>query len=336
MSDNNSQEALVDQYVQENRISEAVQLLYELILSYAEKRAFAKAEALHEKLYAVDPMALTEIVRAGEAIDEAKNQSVDPEHREIWRSLYETLSVNEGNALYYAMKDVRFDAGDVIIDQGQISNRLFFINKGDVKIVYSGENKEVLLNLLKGGAFFGNDQFFSATVSTVSVIAQGNVKASRLESGVIKKWKTEAPALESKLFDYCQKNDKIKNAVMEKGMERREHSRISLPVKITFQLFDGAGEKIEKFYKGDVSDISEGGLSFFIKTTKAETVRMLLGRRLFVAFNTALKKGETRLVEKSGQVTAVQAQVFDDFSIHLRFDTPLEKRLINSLEGDRL
>ncbi len=334
MSDNNAQEALIDQYVQENRTSEAVQLLYELILSYAEKRDFAKAEALHEKLYAVDPMALTEIVRAGEAIDEAKNQSVDPAHREIWKSLYEMLSVKEGNALYYAMKDARFEAGDIIIDQGQISNRLFFINRGNVKAVFSSENKEVLLNLLGEGDFFGNDQFFSATVSTVSVIAQGSVKASCLENGVIKKWKTEAPALESKLFDYCQKNDKIKSAVAEKGMERREHSRIPLPVKMIFQLFDGAGEKIEKFYKGDVSDISEGGLSFFIKTTKAETVRMLLGRRLLVSFSANLKNGETRLVEKSGQVTAVQAQVFDDFSIHLRFDTPLEKALVNSLKAE--
>ena len=330
MSNNNVKESLVDQYVQENKTSDAVTLLFELIVSYAERKDFNKAEALHEKLYDVDPMALTEIVRAQEAIDEAKNQSVDPEHRDIWKGLYENLTVNEGNALYFGMKDVRFDAGSVIVEQGQIANRLFFINRGEVKVVFSGESKQALLGVLKQGDFFGKEQFFTATVSTMSIIAQGNVKAYCLENGIIKKWKTEAPALESKLFDYCSKQDKIKSAIEEKGLDRREYNRIVLPVRMLFQLFDSTGKKIDKFYKGDVSDISERGLSFFIKTSKAETVRMLLGRKIFVSFTASLKNGKDVLVEKSGQVTAVQSQVFDDFSIHLKFDTLLEKTLIDS------
>lgn len=343
MSDIKAQEARVDQYVSENRTDEAVKLLLELILAHVEQKEFEKAEALRDKLYEVDPMALTEIVRAGDAIDEAKNQDLDPEHREVWSDLYDRLNLNEGNALYYGMKNVSFKTGEVIIEQGQISKRLFFINKGEVKAIFSGEKttdivdtrpSDILLKVLKEGDFFGNDQFFSATVSTYSLIAQSSVRVSCLESAITKKWKTEAPALESRLFDYCRKNDKIKIALEQKGMERREYERIKLPVKLLFQLLDVTGKKIEKYYKGEISDISEGGLSFFIKTSRAETVRILLGRRLFVSFQVRLKNGECCVVEKDGQVTAVQSQAFDDFSIHLKFDNPLERKQITSFAGE--
>lgn len=331
MSDMKAQELLVDQYVEENRTDEAVKLLFEMILSSVEKKDFKKAEALHEKLYEVDPMALTEIVRASDVIEEAKNRGVDPAHREIWAHLYDRLSINEGNALYYSMENTAFSPGDVIIQQGQFSTRLFFINKGEVKAVFSRENKDGLLATLKGGEFFGNEQFFSATVSTVSMIAQGHVQVSSLDKDVVKKWKTDAPALESKLFDYCGKHDIIKKAIGEKRMERREYDRVQLSVKMLFQFFDTSGKLGDKAYKGDLSDISEGGLSFLIKTSKPESIRMMLGRRIAVSFSVKTTSGKSRTVERHGQITAVQTQIFDDVSIHMKFDTPLEKGLIESL-----
>lgn len=331
MTDRNMQEELVDEYVRENRTDEAVKLLYDLIVSCAGEKDFKKAEALYEKLYEVDPMALTEIVRAGEAIEDAKSRSLDKEHRDIWSDLYDRLSMNEANALFYGMEKIEVEAGETIITQGQISSSLYFINKGSVKVVFSRDNEDTLLTTLETGDFFGRDQFFSATVSTVSMIASQTVKATHLESDITRKWKTEAPALESKLSDYCRKHDKIKKAVAEKGMDRREYIRVPLPVKLGFQFYDHSGEKTKKAYKGEVSDISEGGLSFFIKTSKPESVRMMLGRRLAVTFPVKLKSGENRLVEKTGQITAVQSQVFDDFSIHLRFDTPIEAALLEAI-----
>jgi hypothetical protein len=329
MSNADTLEKQVDAYVRENKTSEAVSLLYELIVSNAECRNFQKAEMLHEKLYEVDPMALTEIIRAGEVIDEAKNQGVGAECRSVWAGLYDTFSKNEGNALYYAMKHVKFEAGDVIIEQGQVSNRLFFIDKGRVKAVYSRDRQELLLGMLEAGDFFGNDQFFTATVSTLSMVAQGSVKAGCLDAGIIKKWKTEAPALESKLLDYCLKHDKVKQLIDSQGKDRREYIRVQLPVKTVFQFFDASGKLTKKAYRGEISDVSEGGLSFFIKTSKPDAIRMMLGRRIFVSFQGKSKNGP--LMEKNGQVTAVQSQMFDDFSIHVRFDTPMSKRQFDSL-----
>lgn len=333
MEDLAKQEALVDQYVLENKPEEAIKLLFSLIVEYARGKNFRKAEELNERLYEVDPMALTEIVRAGEVIEEAKSGSLDKEHLDIWSDLYGKLSAAEGNALYYSMKAKMFEDGDPICEQGEISNRLYFINKGEVKAVFSRENREVLLKTLGIGDIFGQDQFFSATVCTVSMIPLTNVKVSCLEGSVLKKWKHDAPALEPKLYDYCRKNDKVKKALENKGMERREFVRVPLDGKMVFQLLDSSGKSIGKSYKGEMSDISGGGLSYLIKTSKPESARMLLGRQLNIKFDLVLANGERLPIERNGQVIAVQSQAFDDFSIHLKFDTSIEDSLIDSIQA---
>ena len=331
MADLAKQEALVDQYINENKTEEALKLLFDLIVAHAKEKNFEKAEALNEKLYDVDPMALTEIVRAGEIIEEAKSESLDKEHLEIWADLYENLSASEGNALYYSMKLREFEAGDPIVEQGAIDSRLYFINKGKIKAIFRKEDEEKLLLTLGVGDIFGQDQFFSASVCTVSMIPLSRVKVACLDSDVLRKWKNDTPALESKLFDYCRYRDKIKQALGAKGMERREYTRTQLSGKMAFHLLDGADKSIGKAYKGEIADFSPGGLSFLIKTSKPETIRMLLGRRLQVKFDLVLKDGQRRSVDQAGHVIAVQCQAFDDFSIHLKFDTPLEQSLVETI-----
>ncbi len=328
-------EALVDQYVRENRTDDAVKVLMDLIVYYAREKNFEKAEALNEKLYDVDPMALTEIVRAGEIIEDAKSESLDKEHLEIWSDLYENLSATEGNALYYSMKSHTYESGETIVEQGEIDNRLIFINHGEVKVAFKRDSKEVLLRTLGVGNILGREQFFSATVSTVSLIAMGRVKVTYLESEVLKKWKNDAPALEAKVYNYCTKKDVVRQELEKKGMERRSHSRVPLSGKMVFQLLDASRKPIGKAYKGELSDISAGGLSFLIKTSKPESVRVLLGRRLNVKFDLPMSNSEYSAIDQNMQVIAVQSQAFDDFSIHLKFENPLDENFIKDVRPSK-
>lgn len=332
MVDLAKQEELVEHYIKENKTDEAIKLLFDLIVAHAKEKNFEKAEALNDRLYDVDPMALTEIVRAGEIIEEAKSESLDKEHLEIWSELYDKLSPAEGNALYYSMKSREFEPGEPIMEQGTIDNCLYFINKGEVKVIFRKEDKEQLLLTLGVGDIFGQDQFFSATVCTASMIPLSRVKVTCLQSDVLKKWKNDTPALESKLYDYCRDRDKVKQTLAAKGMERREYSRTPLSGKMVFHLLDGANKSMGKAYKGEISDLSAGGLSFLIKTSKPETIRMLLGRRLQVKFDLVLQAGERHSVDRGGLVIAVQSQAFDDFSIHLKFEEPLDQSLIEAIK----
>jgi CRP-like cAMP-binding protein len=319
-------EAMVDKYIAGGNREEAVKLLFDLVVSYAADKNFEKAEALNEMLYNVDPMAITEIVRAAESIEQAKKQSLDPDHLELWVGLYNYLSTEEGNALYYSMEAQKFSPGDAIMEQGEVCGHIYFINSGEAEAVFERDRQQLHLKKLQAGDVFGHETFFSSTVSTVSVIAFTELKASRVHSSALKKWKKEAPLLESKLYEFCRKQDSIKRELEAKGTERRDHSRRPIEGELSFQLLDQSGKIIGKAYKGEAADISKGGVSFLVKTSRPDTVRMLLGRRLKVKVNAVLKNRDKKIfLERQGRITAVQPQAFDDYSIHLRFDGPVEK-----------
>lgn len=335
-NDRRRREALVDERINNHDTEGACKLLFDLIIEYARDKNFAKAEALHEKLYQTDPMALTEIVRSGEVIEEEKSQGLDREHLEIWADLYGTLSTTEGNALYYSMKSMAFQPGEAIMEQGRMGSRLFFINKGEVQALFTQGGKENLIGLLGAGNILGQEPFFSATVCTVSMVAVNTVKATVLENDVLKKWKSDAPALEPKLYAYCIKNDPVKKAMDEKKLERRSDARLNLSGTVMFQLMEKSGSPMGKAYKGDLADISAGGISFIIKSSKKETIRMLLGRRLMVSFRIPMKNNTYQTVEEVMTVIAAQPQVFDDYSVHLKFADKWEPSVIERIDLSRM
>lgn len=335
-NDKSKREAMVDQCINQKDTEGACKLLFDLIVEYAKEKNFEKAESLHEKLYETDPMALTEIVRSGEIIEEEKSESVDREHLEIWSTLYDSLSTVEGNALYYSMKSKVFQAGEPIMEQGKLNSRLYFINKGEVKALFNQGSKENLIKILAVGDIIGQEPFFSATVCTVSMIPLNSVKATYLEIDVLKKWKNEVPALESKLYNYCIKNDLVKKELEGKRIDRRSDKRVNLSGSVMFQLLDKKENPMGKGYKGELSDLSAGGISFVIKSSKKETVRMLLGRRMKIRFHLPMKHNTYHSVEQLMTVIAAQPQVFDDYSIHLKFDTKWAQRMIEEIDPSRM
>ena len=63
---------------------------------------------------------------------------------------------------------------------------------------------------------------------------------------------------------------------------------------------------------------------------------MLLGRRLKISFGLPMKHNAYHSVEQLMTVIAAQAQVFDDYSIHLKFDTKWAQRMIEEVDPSRV
>ena len=89
---------------------------------------------------------------------------------------------------------------------------------------------------------------------------------------------------------------------------------------------------VGKVFKGLLSDISVGGLSFFLKITKKETAHLLLGRRLNI--KCAFQLGDTQIkLEQYGTVVGVRLQTFSDYSIHVKFDQMMAEKVVNRVKG---
>jgi CRP-like cAMP-binding protein len=326
-----SQEALVDQHVAQNNTEAAVKLLFDLIVNRAKARDFDKAKALWEKLSEVDPMALTEITKSGEMIEEEQRGAIDRNHLDVWSELYGTLTTEETNTLYYAMKEKAYDPDKIISKQGDRDTRLYFIDSGQLKVTSSQEGMEILVDTLGPGRIMGIDTFFANTVCTTSLATLSEVKLHIVDKDVLPEWERVCPSLEPKLHHYCLKFETVDHLLKKKGFNRRSHKRVSISGKGMFQVLDIAGDPVGKAFRGSLSDISVGGLSFFLKISKKETGRLLLGRVLHIRLT--LPQGASQHeIDINGRVVAVRSHPFEDYSVHIKFDRALSERIVADLE----
>lgn len=288
MSDSSEHEKMIEQFLTENNTEAAVQLLSELIVDNAKARNFAEAEALHDKLYEVDSMALNEIVKTGEVIETEKCNAIDKDHLSIWSDLYENMTLEETNTLFYGMHTAEFPQNHMVFKQGDISSRLYFIDQGRLKMFYRIEDKTVLLKTLGAGDFVGEDTFFYADgFCTTSVITESQTKLYALDKSKLEKLNKKTPGLEAKITDYCLKQESVYNLLKEQNLERRVQKRMNLPGQIRVQIYEKPDRPLGKPFKGELLDISASGLAFIIKTTQ-KSASMLLGRNLKLIFDSEL------------------------------------------------
>lgn len=317
-------EALVDRYIAENNTQSAVALLFELIVLCAKEKNFPRAEALRTRLFEVDALALSEIVKSGELIEEEKRAAISSNHLSTWADLYSRLTQEETNALYYAFRKVRFDVDAPVFRQGAFAPRLYFINAGKAKLTCMDNNRETLLQRVGPGDVVGEMSFFSNTICTRTLTALSPLEIQYLDKAVLKSWQDSLPALEEKLHAYCLAKKRDAEKIAEPN--RREHQRFRLSGAVSFQLLNAQGVLIGNDFGGELSDISQCGLSFHLKITVRDDARMLLGRML--GMKLTIPAGDAVL---TGSVVAVHAHPLEDYAVHVRFHKLLPEQSLSSL-----
>lgn len=295
--------------------------LFDLVVACARKKDFFNAERLRERIYEIDPMALMEIIQSGDIIEEEKSGAISKDHLEIWTKLLTVLSTEEFNSLYHEMEERSYKPEETIVAQGAKNDELFFINHGSVRASYMGGDKELFLKNMGSGEIAG-ENFFNASVWTVSLTAQQQTSISVLKREKLVRLEQRIPGIESKLIDYYNRSSDIYAAMKKKGMDRRTHERFKVEGKIQLQIVDDK-DRILSSFRGELTDISQGGLSFFIRITKKENSRLLLGRSIKAGI--PVRGGQDMVLR--GTVIGVQAfdLVLSDYSVHVKFKNELTR-----------
>ncbi len=328
MEDHSSVEKRIETYLQEHNEEQALELLFDLIVKYTQTGNFKKAEALREKLFEIDSMALNEIVKSAEIIDTAKLAAMNPTHKETWSHLYKDLTTEETIALYYGMKTADFEAGQIIFQQGEMNTNLYLINSGQAKLFYYKDKHAILINTMGPGDLVGEDTFFTNSTCTTSLMAHSTVKLNLIEKAVLKKWQAEAPNLANKLQDYCTGLEPIKDMLEQKELERRAHQRYDISGSATIRILDNPDRKL---LKGDLADISTSGVSF-IMNTSPQAAEALLGCQLNLKF-TLLGSFPEISIDQVGRIVGVHAQMFNEYYINVRWEQPLEAHLMTRIKS---
>ncbi len=331
MADPTTNENLLETYIKENKKDLAVKVLFDLITQNAKARNFSKAEALRERLFEVDSMALNAIVKSAEIIEAEKMAAVDPIHLDTWSHLYEKLTKEETIALYYELKAATFEVEQIIFHQGEMNSNLYFIGTGRVNMVYRKGNHGILLKSLGPGDIAGEDTFFTRSTCTTSLIARSRVKLNFLEKSVLQKWQADAPNLYNKLQDYCLKLEPLKDVLEKKKLERREHNRYPVSCDAAVQITDKPEGRV---FKGELSDISARGVSF-VMNTSPQSAELLLGCQLSLKFMLPRVSAELK-INQNGSILGVHRQLFNEYLINVKWDQPLPDGVMATIKSSSL
>ncbi len=303
-------EASIDSYIRQGNKAIAVQLLHGLAIRYAEAGAFLKADATRARIYEVDPLALTEIITSGEAIESLKHNAISRQHKEVWAHLYELLSREEGTAFYFSLKNQRIQAGQKLFSQGTKNDTLFFIDEGRLKLFFKRKDgSEEFLRGVREGEIAGEDTFFQPHLCSSTLLTDTPVNLHSLERQALDSLADSFPMLAGKIQAFCEQlvARLAAGSQQKKGLERREHQRIRLEVPITIQLVGKTGQPQGGIFPGHISDISAGGIAMAIHALKRESSRLLLGRWLRVRFTLPDPEGgEDSVVSQNALVTGLR------------------------------
>jgi len=314
----------------QNRMVAAKSLLLDLVSTMSYLRRFDQAEALCRRLVEIDALALEEIVRATEIVEEQKALSVEQEQGMKWMDVYDFLTTEEFNCLYSILEHVTYTADENIVANGDLQQLLFFINKGRAKLYYQDpQGNEILLKTVGTGEVLGGDSFFKASAWTVNAASVGTVDAFVLHREALRRCKNSCPELESKLETFCRQLGE-QDSLKVTAINRRRQKRFPFSAQLVMALLDDSGRTTGTAATCEAVDISTGGIAFTIRLALKKNVRLLLGRPVHVSLpggrpECQLTSGMTGVVVAIyGQGASKDASAAQGgYSMHIQFDQPM-------------
>jgi CRP-like cAMP-binding protein len=289
-----------------------------------------QAEELRKALLATYPMALVEVIKSAELIENEKLARIDKDHLATWDTLYASLSNEEKNNLYYNLIQVVIPPGKVILAQGGFNTRLFFIDSGKVLIYLPRGDKQTVIAELGKGDILGEYTFTIISLCSATAVSNSEVHLRYLASAAADSWELDSPGLYSKLIDFCIRKGRVDEIIRRKRLEKRTNERYPVAGQAAATLLTQDGKKTETNFRGALTDLSVTGACFMVKISKKSTARALLARHIVLSFSFS---GEDSGLNFSavGKITGVSFHLYNDYSIHVRFVKQLQNEQVQRI-----
>lgn len=303
--------------------------IFSRCVTAARDKDFITAEKLRDRLLQINPMAMAEVLQAGEIIEEERGTSITGHHLTIWADLHGRMSNAEFTALYHAMRPERYLAGEAIVRRGETDPGLYFINSGSVGMYCHDGAQEIFLKRMQPGDILGGDQFFCASIWTITLKALSDVRIHVLDRQALADLQPVHAEIEPKLQDCCRKFDIVPELVRMAGSDRRDSPRIRLSMIIDVMLLDRDGQPGKGTFQGEMTDVSRGGIAVAIRMPNGSSAGSLLGRQVV----TELGPAEGRMPQCPGIIVGVTPWIAaeQDFVIHIKLFNALKQTVVTEI-----
>lgn len=325
-------ERRIHELLDQGQTAPARELLLNLIGEMAHQNRLGRAEKLREWLIKLDPLALTDIIKAAELIEDEKPAPVDRLQQDVWEELSDSLSTEEFSALFHSLERRCLGNEETLVHKGDEQGELYFINSGRVKLYYRKKNRDMLLNLMRPGEILGAHVFFDASAWTFSASSLGQTNVAVLKLAQLQQWRESFPALEGKLKQFCGQDENTGQFFEPSDQGRREYIRIPLePTAVTMILLNEQERSFGVELKGELLDLSEGGVSMVLRITRKDNARLMLGRSIQLY----LPYGDTgeKTINFHGRIVAVREKnvMNMEYSIHIEFFKELNEKQVEQV-----
>jgi CRP-like cAMP-binding protein len=292
--------------------------LVAVIVQAVSVRDFRRADETHAELVATFPAALSDIIRAANIIEEEKSAAIEKDHLLRWRKLYQTLSDEERNCLYYSMKKHLLPPKTLILAHRAVNDRLFLIEQGQVIIFRKKDGKNVVLAQLGPGDILGEYTFSHISLCSASAITRTPVQLRCLESRHTDTWEDKHPGLYEKLLDFCLKGGKVDEILKNKRLEKQRFERYPAEGRAKLTFLTAEGKPSDLVFGGSLADISLSGACLGIRFAKKATARSLLDKQLVL--HLAADRGSPPFkLSLFARVVRVSFLLYGDYTIHVSF-----------------
>ncbi|MCI5222402.1 MAG: hypothetical protein D3924_06975 [Candidatus Electrothrix sp. AR4] len=309
----------------------ATSQLFDLIVECVHNKDFHNAERLRGRFNEINPNALVEIIQSAELIEQEKNGVQVRGYLEIWSNLLHELTAEEFSAIYHELENRHLRPDEVLVNQGDKNDELFFINHGMVRVFYKKNNRHLYVKSLSDGDLAG-ENFFNTSVWTISMSAQTESQISILKRSSFTRWEEAFPGLEAKLQDFYNRSNDVQDLLQRKGLNRRTFERFTLSRRIEFQIINNLGKSMGQKFKGKLSDISRGGLAMKFHLAQKKHIRVLFGRRLHITVPVAGNPSELNLYGAVMSISQMEPES-NEYKLHFVFDAPLKQETLQVVLG---
>ena len=294
----------------------------------AKQRNFKDADRLHELFMEFFPIALSDIIKTAETIEHEKTAAIDKKSVAVWSSLQKVIGINEFVYLYHLMEHRSFNKGEMVITQGKQNSNLFFINNGRVEVFFQGKRRGIPVKTMGAGEILGANTFFEASVCTVNGQSLG-AEISSLTIEKMQECKKHFPGLEAKLHDFSRRFRIRQDSFGKAGSCRRMFERLRISGIVKMHVFDKEGKDSGIVAKGELFDISVGGISFYLRISRKSNARMLLGK----AVGLTIESAPGSRFNITGTVKAARSQpiVGNEYAVSVSFSRLLVQKELKDL-----
>lgn len=260
-------------------------------------------------------------------IEDGMSAAIDQDHLAIWPGLYDQLSIEERNSLFFCMKLYVLPEKRLLLKYGSVNNRLFFLEKGNVSVgIPQDDNKIKVVAQLGRGDIIGDYTFATMALCSASVITKTTVQVRCLEGKLAEKWDEEHPGLYGKVMAFCKNQGQVDEIIARKKQEVHHNPRHSVDGLVKSVLLDEKGQETDTIFTGELDEISRSGCSFTIHCNNSSIVKNLLARTFSLIFICNKNNKEIKF-SCQGKVVKVSSILHNDYQLHVSFQTYLPENI---------